>query len=343
MTEAELRAKIKSGSLGGCYILTGEEDYLKRYYLGEIRRAVVSDEAFALFNHTVYDGAVVDFAAISDDIKSPPMMSDLKLIEWKYPSFNKMKSEDLDAFEKVLSLLAESGNVALVFLAEDGEPDLGTAKSPGRIIKRFGEDISIVRLDKKTLESELLPWLKRHFESENVKADAETMRELLFRSGHNLSVLNEEVMKLAFYVKENGRDTVTAEDVTYIASSTPECDTFAFSNALSDRNKRGALLALEEMKRRRVDPIVIMGMMSKTLTELATVRVMLEDGMSQQDIERTMKLSPKRSPHIIRAAKRFSSEHAVRLIEELLRVDTGSKFGGVGGYTAIELFITKWL
>ncbi len=343
MTEAELKAKIKSGDLGGCYILTGEEDYLKRYYLGEIRRVVVTDEAFALFNYTVYDGAEVDFAAISDDIKSPPMMSDLKLIEWKYPSFNKMKSEDLDAFEKVLGLLAESGNVALVFLAEEGEPDMGTAKVPSKLIKRFGEDINIIRFEKKTSEAELLPWLKRHFESERVTADASVMRELLFRAGHNLSVLNEETMKLAFYARANGRDTVTIEDIHLVSSSTPECDTYAFSNALSERNKRGALIALDEMKRRRVDPIVIMSMMSRTLTELSTVTIMLADGMSSQDIQSAMKLNKNRTPHIVKAAKRFSREHAVRMIEELLRVDTGAKFGGVTGYTAIELFITKWL
>ena len=71
----ELRARLKDGRLGGCFILAGEEDYLKRYYLTKIREAIVTDEAFATFNYAVYDGAEVNFAAIRDDITSPPMIS----------------------------------------------------------------------------------------------------------------------------------------------------------------------------------------------------------------------------------------------------------------------------
>ena len=52
----EYKNKLKSGELGGVYIFAGEEDYLKRYYLGELRRACLTDEAFAVFNHSVFDG-----------------------------------------------------------------------------------------------------------------------------------------------------------------------------------------------------------------------------------------------------------------------------------------------
>ena len=343
MTESELKARIKQGNLGGCYILTGEEDYLKRYYLSQIQKTVLTDDSFAFFNHVVYDGAAVDFAAISDDIKAPPMMADYKLIEWKYPSFTKMKSEDFEAFAQVLALLKEYDNVILLFLCGDGEPDLSNPKKSSSFVARFGEDVNIVKFDKKTSDNEVLGWLSRHFAAEGVNASEQVMRDLLFRSGHTLSVLNDEVIKLSLFVKANGRNTVTAKDVEEVASSTPECDTFALSNALSQRNKQAALLALCEMKLRRVDPIIIMSMIAKTMTELATVAIMLADGMNKEDITAAAKMNPKRTPHVINAARRFTKEHAVKIIEELLRVDTGAKYGGVTGYTAIELFITKCL
>lgn len=343
MTESELKARIKQGSLGGCYILTGEEDYLKRYYLSEIEKAVITDDSFAFFNHVVYDGAAVNFAAVSDDIKAPPMMADYKLIVWKYPAFTKMKSEDLEAFTQVLALLKEYDNVVLLFLAGEGEPDLGNPKKSSSFVGRFGEDVNIIKFDKKTSEGELLGWLSRHFAAEGVTASANVMRALLFRSGHNLSVLNDEVIKLSLFAKANGRDTVTERDVEEVASSTPECDTFALSNALCERNKQAALLALSEMKLRRVDPIIIMSMIAKTMTELATASIMLADGMNAEDITAATKMHPKRTPHVINAARRFTKEHAVKIVAELLRVDTGAKYGGVTGYTAVELFITKCL
>lgn len=38
----------------GAYLLFGEEDYLKRYYASEIRRAVVGDSPYAPFNHILF-------------------------------------------------------------------------------------------------------------------------------------------------------------------------------------------------------------------------------------------------------------------------------------------------
>ena len=37
MDQSGFRAKLKSGALGGVYILGGEEDYLVRYYLTALR------------------------------------------------------------------------------------------------------------------------------------------------------------------------------------------------------------------------------------------------------------------------------------------------------------------
>ena len=59
----DFKALIKSGDIVGSYIFSGEEDYLKRYYLGELREKAVGDGSFSAFNHAVYDGEEIDFAS----------------------------------------------------------------------------------------------------------------------------------------------------------------------------------------------------------------------------------------------------------------------------------------
>ena len=44
-----------------------------------------------------------------------------------------------------------------------------------------------------------------------------------------------------------------------------------------------------------------------------------------------------------RTAKKYTQEQICHILNELTRVDTGAKYGGVTGYTAIELFISKCL
>ena len=338
----DFKSLLKSDNASGAYIFAGEEDYLKRYYLGQLRDKAVGDGSFATFNHAVYDGEEIDFSSLRDDVMSPPMFDRYKMIEWRYPNFEKMKESDLVELEKLLDLVKTTDYAVLAFLVSDGDVDLGTPKKESKFVKRFKDRLNILSFAKST-DAQLLSWLKRHFDAEGVTVTADVVNTLIFRVGHSMTVLNNEVTKLCMLAKARGLDRITVQDVEAVSSSTPECDTFALSNAILERDKKGAFLALEEMKSRRLDPIMILGMMSKTYTEIVSVVMMLRDGTNSNDIQTATKMNPYRLKLYLAAAKRFTPEKANAILSELARVDTGAKYGGVTGYTAIELFISKCL
>ena len=338
----DFKSLLKSDNVSGAYIFAGEEDYLKRYYLGQLREKAVGDGSFATFNHAVYDGEEIDFSSLRDDVMSPPMFDRYKMIEWRYPNFEKMKESDLVELEKLLDLVKTTDYAVLAFLVSDGDVDLGTPKKESKFVKRFKDRLNILSFAKST-DAQLLSWLKRHFDAEGVTVTADVVNTLIFRVGHSMTVLNNEVTKLCMLAKARGLDRITAQDVEAVSSSTPECDTFALSNAILERDKKGAFLALEEMKSRRLDPIMILGMMSKTYTEIVSVVMMLRDGTNSNDIQTATKMNPYRLKLYLAAAKRFTPEKANAILSELARVDTGAKYGGLTGYTAIELFISKCL
>ena len=338
----DFKSRLKSGDIVGCYLFSGEEDYLKRYYLASLRSVAVTDDSFSTFNHAVYDGPEIDFSAIRDDVMSPPMFEPYKFIEWRYPNFEKMKEADFVELEKILELVYSTDYAILAFLVSEGDVDLGTPKKESKFVKRFGEQIRILNFDKST-DAQLLAWLKRHFDAEGVNVTAEVLNALIFRAGHSMTVLNNEVIKLCMLAKARGQSEITVADVELAASSTPECDTFALSNAILERNKHGAFIALEEMKSRRLDPIMILGMMAKTYTDILNVVMMLDDGTGINDIQTATRMNAYKLKLYVAAAKRFTAKKAQAILAELARVDTGAKFGGVTGYTAIELFVAKCL
>ena len=88
MDASGLKEKLNTAPIDW-YVFGGEEEYLKRYYLSLLRAKAVSDETFAPFNHIVFDGAEVDFGALSDAVKAPPMMADFKLVEWRFADLKK--------------------------------------------------------------------------------------------------------------------------------------------------------------------------------------------------------------------------------------------------------------
>ena len=336
----ELKARIKACNLGGCYVFAGEEDYLKRYYLGEMRKALVGDPTLAAFNHALFEGADINFAEIRDAIKSPPVFSEFKFIEWRYPSFAKAKESDLKLFEETLDLLSDYPYATLAFIVADGEVDLGTPKKESRFVKRFKDKLYIFNMQKST-DAQLNAWLKKHFDAYGISTTPNVRDELVFRAGHSMSVLKSEVDKLAFCAISRGLNSIDSALIREVASSTPESDTFALSNAILERNKIGAFTALEEMKRDRLDPIVILGMMERSYTEIVKVLMLLNEGMGSQDIARETGINPYVVKRYVANAGKFTKERAARILEELVRVDTGLKYGGIAGYTAIEIFISK--
>ena len=97
------------------------------------------------------------------------------------------------------------------------------------------------------------------------------------------------------------------------------------------------------MKSRRVDPIMILGMMAKTYTDIAAVTLMVKDGVNQNDVQSATGMNPYKLKLYVAAAKKYTQEQIRQILSEIASVDTGAKYGGVTGYTAIELFVSKYL
>lgn len=332
----EFKARLKSGTVSGAYLFAGEEDYLKKFYLTQLRESVVTDSSLAPFNHIVYDGEKIDFASLSDAVKAPPMMSDYKLVEWRYPNLAALKEDELEELERLLAVREEYEYSVLAFITSEDGVDLGTLKRESKFTKRFGAKMAIIRLDRSN-ESQLASWIRRHLDADGVKYTRDMPEALVFRSGRSMQSLKNEIDKLSAFAKAREK-VLDSSDVELLATPTTECDTFAFSNALLAKDKQMALAALADMKARRVDPMMILGMAAKVVCDLVNVAELAEDGMNAEDIAKALSMNAYKLKLYLASAKKLGTQRCEELLFELLRVDTASKFGGIGGYTAIELF-----
>lgn len=340
MTVTDLKARLKSGKIGGWYIFAGEEEYLKAYYRAEIKKLVVPEEAFAPFNHTVYEGQDMSVAAFAEALKAPPMMSDYKLLEWRFADLDKIKPSALSALTELFSQKDRySETVVLITATADGF-DTGSPKRPSKLYKTLSEAFDILVFEKST-DAQLLSWMKKHFDAEGIGVDAPTLSALLFRVGHSMQMLRSEITKLSAYAKARSKDRITTEDVNEVTSATVECDAFAISGAIIEKNMEKAFLALADMKQQRLAPQVVLGQLARTYGELMSIALLMEEGKDSSDIEAIMKFHPYRLKLYMAAAKKLGVRRIAASLEELVKTDAASKMGGIADYKAVEMFITK--
>ena len=153
--------------------------------------------------------------------------------------------------------------------------------------------------------------------------------------------LLSEVQKLSYLAHARGKSAITLADIAEVCQSTTESDTFALSNAITDRSKPEAYAALEDLKFRRVDPTVIFAMIARTFDDILAVAMLLDEGANLQNVEQTLKMNAYKLKIYAAAAKKYSGRTLTDIVSDLARADADSKYGGITGYTAIELFISR--
>ncbi len=334
-------AKIKSGDVAGRYIFAGEEEFLIRHYLRELSRYVVADDGFSAFNHVVFDGGEIDFARLSDAIEAPPMFSEYKLVEWRYADFSKMHEEELSALEELCAHHEDYPHTVLAISAIPGSVNFGTGKKAGKLVDRLS-GFDFLRFERSS-DKQLYSWLERHFAASGLKLSLSAAMAMVKTVGHSMDTLKGEVDKLSAYVLSHGGREISIDDVKEVCPSIPENDTFAFSNALCERNRAKAFLALEEMRAQRVEPVVIFSMISRAYTELLDIMLLLKDGKSREDISKILEMNIYKVGIYVNNSKKHTTEHLCRVVAALSAADAGMKSGGITGYTAVELFLSQYI
>lgn len=340
MTLNEFKTRLKGDNLGGFYIFAGEEDYLKNHYRTELYKLTAGDDTFAMFNYILFDGEDFNTAGLYELLMSPPMMADYKVIEWRHADLDKLRDSEC---EKLMELSGASEDYPhVVFIITAREDGFETSeKRPSKLHKRLEDaGFSILVFDKST-DSQLIAWLKKHFDKEGITVDISTLNAMLFRVGHSMAQLKEEVTKLVCYAKANGKTHITEGDVNEICSVSVECDAFALSNAIIEKNVEKAFLALTDMKGQRIEPYMVLAQLSKTYADLLSISLFMDEGLSSSRIAELTKFHPYRLSLYMNAAKKIGTRRLCESLSALIKTDGASKMGGIGGYGAIEMFITE--
>ena len=342
MNVTELKAKIKDGDIGGVYIFAGEEDYLKKYYADEMAKIAAPDEAFALFNKQLFEGEDIDFQALREAIASPPMFSDRKLVEHRYPDLDHTSEAERRALEELADFTAEYPYATVIFVVSQDLFDAGTVKRPSKLAARLSKKINLVNFEKSS-DSQLAAWLRRHFDHLGVAITPGVPEALIFRSGHSMQVLKNEVDKLAAYALARANGPLSEKDVALVASPTSECDAFALSGAIADKSRQKALDALYDMQLRRLDANAILATLSRAFNETATVAFLLAEGKDAADIERILGWNAYKIKICIASARRFGQDRLSEALSRIRELDAASKSGGIAGMAPIEMFICEFI
>lgn len=335
--EADYRKEIKASPRAG-YLFFGDEDYLKTFAIRHARDTLCPDPTFAFFNEMHLDA--VDFTPdkLLDALMPMPMMADRKLITVHGLNFNTIRPNELDTLCDVLAQLPNYDyNVLIISVAADCLDAGYLPKRPSAVLSKLGEHLTPVQFERCTT-AKLAAWIQKHFAHNGVQASPEFCTAMPDYCGHSMYILANEIDKLSYYTLSHGLTEATDANMRLVCTPAEEYDAFAFTNAIMEGKQDAALAILADYRFRRVEPLMILGDVTRVICDMISVRAMVSDGTPAAEIASVLKLHEFKVSLYQKSLRNTSEKRLHRALEACTAADTSLKLSPQG-YTALERLI----
>jgi len=336
MTEAELKNEIKNG-LSGVYLLAGEEEYLKRYYLLKMRESVLCDESFASFNHTSVNYIDGGFGGLADGVSMTPFMQEKRLCELSGFNFNSAKDAQLKALASIVADAEDNDECVFIIYADTDLYDASKgSKTSVKVRKALGDGVKTVVFEKNT-PAKLAVWIRRHVEHEGLRISDDDCRFMIERCGRSMQVLVGEIGKVCDYKHARGEGEIRREDIVYVCAKNEEVGAFALANSVLDGDIKETFRVLGEYKRGDGDvkPKGILSSVCAVYSSLCMVKELSERGYDEAAISKELKIHEYKAKLYVRTAKGISAQKLERAMALCVEADTDMKLA-VSDYISLE-------
>lgn len=337
LKESDFRKELKARPRAG-YLLFGEEDYLKSFAVNQAREILCPDPTFAFFNEIKLDAVDFEPPRLLEALMPLPMMAERKLVTLVGLNFNTMRPGELDALCDVLNVLPEYDyNVLIVTVAADCINPGYLPKRPSPVLAKLGEYLTPVQFERCTT-AKLVGWIQKHFSHNGVDADPAFCAQFAEYCGHSMFILANEIDKLSFYLLSHGKTQADQNAMQLVCTPANEYDTFAFTNAIMEGKTDAALSILADYRFRRVDPLMILGDVTRVICDMIAVRAMSVEGISQAEIATTLKLHEFKVGLYQKSLRGTSEQRLQRALDACSAADRSLKLSPTG-YAPLEQLI----
>ena len=178
---ARLKGDLAQKTPGSFYVLYGEEDYLRRYYLSMLRRQLV-------------DGPTEDFnfhRLTSENLEALPMMAERTMIQVDDVDLFALPEDDRTQLAALFSDIPDYACLVLVYA--DFKPD----KRKKKLWDAMEKNAVLAEFAYQT-ERDLTAWIVRHFRAEKKNISPALCGYLLQRCGSSMTRLDAEIAKRLF-------------------------------------------------------------------------------------------------------------------------------------------------
>lgn len=327
-----LKEQLKTGAFSTCYVLYGDEDYLRGYYLERLRKKLLNGPAEE-FNHHRFTKEGLDWDAVSAAVEAMPMMAERSLVEISDVDLYK---EPEPSRVKLIAMLQDIPDYCCVVFTYDT-----IAFSPDKRLKKLHEALTKAALLVEFAHQspqEMRAWIRRHALAGGKDIDVATCDHLAFVTDNSMTAMNSELLKLTAYATG---PLITKQDINAVVEPTLTAVTFDISNAVADGDYERALLKLRDLMKMQEEPILILGAIAAQMRKLHCAKVLMDNGKGGDSLMRLAGMGDYPARLTMAAARKLTTRFCDRAVLLCLEVDRSMKSSYDAPERLLELLLVR--
>jgi len=329
---AELKQQLRNKQPERLYIFHGEEVFLLKHYLGQLRKLLV-DPLTESFNSHRFNNENFTLQEFGDAVEGMPMMAEHTFVQVDEVDFFKMPEAERNKMGEFLSDIPEWCTLVFTYETVEWKPD----KRLKKLWAAVEENAIIVEFAKQD-QRDLVAWITRHFAHHNKRISTDLCVYLIDITGGTMTALAGEIEKICAY---SGAEHIHRSDIDAVVEPVLDAVVFQMTDLLSQGRYAAALEKLQTLLKMQQEPLAILGAVGAHYRRIGTARTLLDQGKNASDLAKLCGIADYPARKSMEAARRVRPEFCARVAELILETDYAMKTSFDDSERLLEMLILQ--
>ena len=327
-----LKQSLKAKQLDRLYIFHGEEVFLLKHYLGQMRKQLI-DPLTESFNSHRFNQENFSLQEFGDAVEGMPMMAESTFVQVDEVDFFKFPEGERNKMAEFLSDIPEWCTVVFTYETVSWKPD----KRLKKLWSAVEENALIVEFAKQD-QRDLVAWVTRHFAAHGKRISTDLCTYLIDITGGTMTALSGEIDKICSY---SGAENIHRTDIDAVVAPVLAAVVFQMTALLSEGRFAAALEKLQTLLKMQQEPLAILGAVGAHYRRLGTARTLLDHGKNASDMAKLCGIPDYPARKSMDAARRLRPEFCARACELILETDYAMKTSFGDSERLLEMLILQ--
>ena len=327
-----LKQQLKAKEPGRLYIFHGEEVFLLKHYLQQLKKLLL-DELTESFNFHRFHPENFDVQSFADALEAMPMMAEHTLIQVDEIDLFKLDEAGRNTMAELLGDVPDWCSVVFTYETTPWKPD----KRLKKLWTSIDENAQIVEFARQE-QRDLVAWITRHFAHHGKRISTDLCVYLIDITGGTMTALSGEIEKICAF---SGSEHIHRSDIDAVTEPVLDAVVFQMTDLLSEGRYSAALEKLEMLLKMQQEPLAILGAVGNHFRRLGVARTLLDHGRNSGDLQKLCGLPDYPARKIMDAARNLRPEFCARAVEMVMQTDYNMKTSYDDQERLLELLVLQ--